>query len=238
METSSPAAAARPKTSGTTSGPMTLPTIPLSTHELRVRWTQADDHSLNRILGYFRLNTPNCEVNEFIIPIELDADHNTVPPLDRWNGLVVPWDHDLSPLKCIMFLVCDRILYDQIRAYAIRAMDGLLDLRCGSSQRSAGYTAKMILALTPPADLIYRVGTLATEAEHLAAQVNDLRDEIRHLKLQVGMRDLRLHQLRDTLGIVVESLCAMDPSLIPLFPGLSVPPGQLVDPVDAPEPDA
>ena len=217
---------------------MTLPTVPLSTHELSVRWTQADDHSLNRILGYFRLNTPNCEVNEFIIPIELDADHNSVPPLDRWNGLVVPWDHDLSPLKRIMFLICDRILYDQMRAYAIRAMDGLLDLRCGSSQRSAGYKTKMVLALTPPADLIYRVGTLATEAEQLAAQVNDLRDEIRHLRLQVGMRDLRLHQLRDTLGIVVESLCAMDPSLIPLFPGLSVPPGELVDPVDAPEPDA
>ena len=78
---------------------MTLPTVPLSTHELSVHWTQADDRSLNRILGYFRLNTPNCEVNEFIIPIELDADHNSVPPLDRWNGLVVPWDHDLSRLE-------------------------------------------------------------------------------------------------------------------------------------------
>ena len=95
---------------------MTLPTIPVSTHELRVRWTTADDHSINRILGYFRLNTPNCEVNEFLMPIEVDLDHNTVPPLDRWNALGVPWDHDLSPNKCIMLLLCDRILYDQIRA--------------------------------------------------------------------------------------------------------------------------
>lgn len=89
-----------------------------------------------------------------------------------------------------------------------------------------------MLALVPPADIIYRIGTLTAEVGTLTAQSMELKDEIRHLRLQVGMRDLRLHQLRDTLGVVVESLCAMDESLIPLFPGLAVPPGQLVDPVD------
>lgn len=52
---------------------------------------------------------------------------------------------------------CDRQLYDQMRGYSIRAMDGWLDLRCGSSQRSAGFTARLLLALTPPADIIYHV---------------------------------------------------------------------------------
>lgn len=105
MESSSPATAARPKTSGTTLGPLTLPTVPVSTHELTVRWTRADDCSLNRILGYFRLNTPNCEVNEFLMPIEVEAGQHAVPPLDRWNGLGIPWDHTLDPTKSIIMLV-------------------------------------------------------------------------------------------------------------------------------------
>ena len=98
MDAPSPAAAARPKTSGTTSGPLQLPTVPVTTHELKVRWTAADDHSLNRLLAYFRVNTPNCEINEFLIPIEVDADAAMLPPLDRWGPLGVPWDHTLDAI--------------------------------------------------------------------------------------------------------------------------------------------
>lgn len=119
-----------------------------------------------------------------------------------------------------------------IRSYSVRAMDGIMDLRTGRTLNSAGSTSRFVLALVPPADVIYRIGTLTTEVATLTAQAQEFRDEIRHLRLQVGMRDLRLHQLRDTLGTVVESLCAMDPSLTPLFPGLTVPAGPLVDPVD------
>jgi len=85
-----------------------------------------------------------------------------------------------------------------------------------------------------------RVGTLAVESEQLSSQLQDIREEVRHLRLQVGVRDLRIQQLRDTLGTVVETLCAMDSSLIPLFPGLmqQVPQDPLFDPVAEPEQEA
>ena len=230
------APAARPKTSGTTSGPMVIPSIPVTTHEVRVRWAAADDHSLNRVLSYMRLNTPACEVNEWLMPLQVDKDFTVVPPLDRWGSLGVPWDHELSHDKSIILLICERQLYQDLRGYAIRAMDGLMDLRTGRSINSAGYTTRFMLALVPPADVIYRVGTLAAETQQLSEQIQELREELQTLRLQMGVRDLRIQQLRDTLGTVIETICAKDESLVGLFPGLiqQVPAGPLFDPVHGP----
>lgn len=141
--TTSNAYAARPKTSGTTAGPMIIPSIPITTHEVKIRWASADDHSLNRVLAYMRLNTPACEVNEWLMSIEVEKDFTVVPPLDRWGSLGV---YDLSAEKSIILLIGERQLYQDIRGYTVRAMNGLLDLRTGRSLKSAGYESRFFLA--------------------------------------------------------------------------------------------
>ena len=223
---------ARPKTSGTVTGPMIIPSLPPTTYELKIRWTDADLHTLNQVISYLRLNGPSCEINEWVLPLELPGDHTVLPPVDRWNECTVPWDTVLTREKALVFLFCDRILFQDIRAYCVRAMNGIIDLRTGHGLRSSGSTTRFTLALVPPGDLVYRIGTLTQEVGTLTEQTMELKEGIRHLRLQLGMRDLRLHQMRDTLGVVIESLCAMDESLVPLFHGLTLPSGPLVDPVD------
>ena len=223
---------ARPKTSGTVAGPLTIPSLPPTTYELNIRWTDADMHTINQVASYLRLNSPSCEINEWVLPLELPRDHTVLPPVDRWNACSIPWDTELDRQKALVFLLCDRTLFQDLRAYCIRAMNGIIDLRTGHSLRSAGSTTRFTLALVPPGDLVYRICTLTQEVGSLTDQAMELRESIRHLRLQLGVRDLRLHQMRDTLGVVIESLCAMDESLVPLFHGLTLPSGPLVDPLD------
>ena len=193
----------------------------ISTHRLEILFLLQLDIELNATVGpplslvmrNFGCDPLACDINVFALALALPLTQEVLPPMDQLADYWVPWDYRLRGNQQVRILITDLQLFHTFRLYSGQQLQDHIDLRPPRPRvRGPAYHQTMVLTLTyfPHTDTIYRIATLSDGMSRLEIQVAKIQDHLRRLEEQ-----LRL--LSSNLSICIETLCANNESLVPLF---------------------
>ena len=137
---------------------------------------------VDHVLPFIGFGNTECEVNEYIFPMLTGHYFMFAPRLEACNSRWCPWDESLDPEKRLHFLVTEVGLYVRIQEHLTRH-NFVITLPTSSNPdmvKTMPFEVHLLLHI----ETIELLGRMYREYRSLKAELEALKQEVRHSKLR------------------------------------------------------